>query len=378
MRLLLVLPNIVSYRAFFGELGSRLSSEGVEVHVACSREALWGEAPDTGNSCVRFHPLSLPRGMNPLGHLKAARQLAALVSRLRPDVVHSHFSTTIFATALARRAAWPPTLGTFHGVSFPLVDGIKGRLLRFAESWAARRLDTAWVLTEDDRRRLNQSAPKAVVRVQRSCGVGCDLEKFHPARIAPAEREALRAVLGIAPGDCVFAFVGRFVAFKGFDLTVRTFLEIAETGPRLKLLLVGMSDPLHPSGLTAEEEQARRRCSQIIDAGFQKDVRPYLAVASAVVFPSRREGMPVCLMEALAMGVPVITRDSRGCREVVRHGIDGFVLRDGAALGEAMRRMARDDALRARLAEAALAGRARFDRRIFIREQSEIYRSVPG
>lgn len=376
MRLLLVLPNVISYRVFFQDLSSRLISEGDEVHVVCSMNALWGEAVGQNDSCVQFHPLTLPRGMNPLGHLKAARQLHALVSRLRPDIVHSHFSTTIFATALARSGGWPPTLGTFHGVSFPLVRGIKGQLLRIAESWAASRMDAVWVLTGDDRQRLNETARGAVVRMHRSCGVGCDLEKFHPKSILPHQHNALRERLGITSGDRVFTFVGRFVAFKGFAVAVRAFLKIAPSDPRMKLLLVGAPDSLHPTGLTPEEEQLRRSSPQVIETGWQEDARPYLSLASALVFPSQREGMPVCIMEALAMGIPVITCDSRGCRESVRHGIDGFVLKGCTAteLAGAMTLVARDGDLRHRLAEAAFAGRGRFDRQTYIQEQIETYR----
>src|SRR6185436_12163595 len=89
----------------------------------------------------------------------------------------------------------------------------------------------------------------------------------------------------------------------------------------------------------------------------------------------QREGMPVCLMESLAMGVPAITRDARGCRDVVRDGVDGFVLRDCtvANLAEAIRRIADSPELQRKMSAQALAGRARFDRGHFIREQKEIY-----
>jgi len=121
MRLLLVIPNIITYRIFLRQLCSLLHADGVDVHIACSLDALWSAHASVEEDDVTFHPLSIPRGMNPLGHWRAARELDALVTRLSPDVVHAHFSTTIFTVALARRAGWPPTLGTFHGVSFPLV-----------------------------------------------------------------------------------------------------------------------------------------------------------------------------------------------------------------------------------------------------------------
>jgi glycosyltransferase involved in cell wall biosynthesis len=233
-----------------------------------------------------------------------------------------------------------------------------------------------WVLTQDDQEQLRRAAPTATVKVLQSAGIGCDLETFKPESVSVRHRRMLRKRLGIEPTHRVFIFVGRFVAFKGFDLTVRAFLKIAETDPQLRLLLVGSFDPLHPSGLTSAEEYARKNSGQIIDAGYTEEVASYLAISHVMVFPSQREGMPVCLMEALAMGVPVITRASRGCRDVVRHGQDGLVLRECTVdtLGVEMKRLARDDELRCRLSTEALAGRKRFDCRIFIREQINLYR----
>ena len=63
----------------------------------------------------------------------SGRFLRTLGRRFMTDIVHSHFSAAIFTTALARRKTWPATLGTFHGLSFPLVNGLKGRLLRVAQ-----------------------------------------------------------------------------------------------------------------------------------------------------------------------------------------------------------------------------------------------------
>ena len=104
---------------------------------------------------------------------------------------------------------------------------------------------------------------------------------------------------------------------------------------------------------------------------MQSEIAKYLAVSDAMVFPSKREGIPVCLMESLAMGVPAITRDSRGCRDVVRDGLDGFVLRDCtvANLADAIRRIADSPDLQRQMSARALATRERFDRGHFIRER---------
>jgi glycosyltransferase involved in cell wall biosynthesis len=371
--LLIVVPRLVSYLNFLRELCGALMAAGVEVHVACSPAPLGNEELAAAADGVQLHHIEFPRGMNPAAHLRAARALNRLVKMLRPDIVHVHFSAAIFTSALARTSRWPVTHATFHGVSFLAMCGWKAMLLRAMETWAVRRLDTAWVLTDDDRDGLQTAAPRAIVRKFPGFGVGCDLEKFAP--VNAAERTAIRTQFGIAREHVAFAFLGRFVRFKGFADVARAFLALSETNPEARALLIGTRDRLHPSGLSAEEERVLKASPQIIDIGFRTDVERCLAAADVLVFPSRREGMPVCAMEALALGVPVITCDARGCREVVRDGVDGVVLRDARvpSLRAAMQLVLDDEGLRRRWSAEALAGRERFSRARFIAEQTRIY-----
>ena len=146
------------------------------------------------------------------------------------------------------------------------------------------------------------------------------------------------------------------------------------------LMLVGALDDVHASGLTAPEQAALAVDPRVIDARWPWHVAPYLAVADICLLPSVREGLPVTAMEALAMGVPVVTVDSRGCRDVVRDGIDGIVLPDADAdlIAETLRTMsARRDCL-CRLAQAAVAGRDRFDRRRYVAAELELYSTELG
>ena len=380
MRLILVVPNIASVHSFLTELVGALANQGFDVHCACSTESLWEAGGMSTHLPISVHPIPFARGMNPLQHIQTSRQLNHLISTLKPDIVHAHLSSAIFTTALAYRRHWPTTIGTFQGVNFLLSSGLKARILGIAETWAARRLDHVWVLTDDDLAGLRRAAPHAKIHRQTAYGFGCDLDNFAPSSISMNERSLLRTQLGLTPQHRTFAFVGRFVHFKGFDLTVRAFMKLAQTDPDSRLLLIGTRDGLHPTGLTAEEEATFKQSTQILDLGWQKDVRRYLAVADAVVFPSQREGMPVCVMEALAMGVPVITRDSRGCRDVVRDQIDGLVLQECTvdSLVQAMRRLMNDRALRELFASQALAGRGRFSRQNYVQEQMHIYERLHG
>lgn len=378
MRILLIVPNITSFNSFLIELCSAMLEKQIDVHCTCSLDDLWGSGENPMGIHVQMHETSFPRGMNPVSHVKSSLRLNSLVSSLSPDIVHAHFSSVIFTTALARRSSWPVTMGTFHGVSFFLMRGIKKRLLKMAETWAVSRLDKVWVLTEDDRVGLSITTTDTKIETYQSFGIGCDLDRLNATKILPEERKALLSQLGLTADHHIFAFIGRQVYFKGFDITIRAFLRLAQSNPNTRLLLIGTRDALHPTGLSQEEEEALQGSSKIIDLGWQTEVQKHLSITQAVVFPSKREGMPVCLMEALAMGVPVITCDSRGCRDVVRDQVDGIVLKDCTVdnLVSAMALLAKDEQLHSRLAVNALAGRERFNRLNYIREQMQIYEQL--
>ena len=383
MRLLLIMPNIISYRSFHAELGAELCAAGAEVHVACSSNQI--SAPKAKVSAVAavpehkgltIHAIDFARGLNLIGHLRAARRLAALVDELKPDIVHTHFDAAIFTTAIARNSRWPTLLATFHGLSYPTFHGWRKTLIRTATLWAIRHFNTVFVLNVENRDILRAAAPRADVRMFESAGVGCDIQRFAPP--SPEERETMRASLKFSADHCVLIYVGRFIEVKGFAMTARAFLKLAERNPNVRLLVVGESDALHPTGLTSEEEEAFKKSPQIVAVGRRPDVERYLAAADVLMLPSYREGVPVCLMEALAVGVPVVTRDACGCRDVVRDKVDGTVLRECTVETNAaeMKRLADSPELRREMSLQALAGRDRFDRRHFVREQKEIYEAI--
>lgn len=324
MRLLQVIPLHDSYRVFLRDLRNALVADGHEVLTLCrmggGNTRVFAEGDDPG--CAHF---LLPRGANPVSHVLSALRLRKVVRRFRPDIVHAHFSSAILTAAVARSMG---TLGarwfaTFQGLQFPLSGGLRGKLLRHAETFAATRMDNVWVLTADDADALRTTAPKARVRLQTAPGFGC-ADRFVDTPLPSGdERNRLRAEAGLGPEDIVFIFIGRLVAFKGFHLAARAFFAAAKDNPRLRWIVIGELDPLHSSGLTEAEWAAFRAHSAVSWLRTQDDVLPWLDCADAMLFPTSREGMPVSVMEAAARRLPVLTNRVRGCRELINHGVNG-------------------------------------------------------
>jgi len=384
-RLLLVVPSATSFLTFLTGVAEEWRRLGGAVAVATGPD-LPGHEPEPG-ACAAWpegiERLPLPefRMGSPLAMLRAARRLGQHVNFWRPDIVHGHFAAAVFLAAMARTFAGNPPLvwmGTFHGLHGSAGGGVQQGIASAVERWAARRMTQVCVLNEEDRAVLQPRIGGVPIHVHASCGVGCDLERFDTARFPAAARLAARHDLGLSAETFVLVFVGRQTAFKGFDAAVRGYRQLRASGVDAALVIVGSPDNLHGSGLSAAEYSALDCDPHVIRTGWQWDVSPWLAIADCCLLPSVREGMPVSLMESLAMGVPAITVDSRGCRDVVRDGVDGFVLPslspEGIARAAAM--LGSDMRWRASMRAAAIAGRGRFDRASYAADQIVLYQEL--
>jgi glycosyltransferase involved in cell wall biosynthesis len=376
-QLVLVVPSGTSFLTFLRGVAEGWRDLGGRVMVACG--------PDLAGHVQRSWPVDVERIAIPFdrasrlpGTGRAAAQLRQLIVTRRPDLVHAHFAAAALVAALASghtAPAHPCWLATFHGLHGAVAASWTSRLAGFAETFAARRMSTAWVLNEEDKAFLDRRLRPGVAERVSGYGVGCDLAHFDRRRFDRAATAAIRGTLGIPPESPVLIFVGRCTAFKGFDLATRVFENLARSFPDAHFVAVGAADALHASGLSQADWGRLRECRHAHLLGWQEDVSPWLAIADVCLFPSEREGMPVNLMEALAMGVPVVTLDARGCRDVVRDGVDGVVVRERsvtALLGEVASLIAAPDRRRM-YAASALAGRERFDRRKFVESQIAAY-----
>lgn len=380
MKIFFVIPSITNYFTFLEDLVNELANSGNEVFMATSTKHISDiKCYQRELQCTLFD-IDFPRGFAPLSHLRASRELNRVIQETKPHLINVHFSAAVFTAALAKKNNWPVCTGTFHGLSFPIVTGWQKFIIGAAEQWSARKMDVSFVLTEDDREILEKTSGAKDVRTFRSYGLGCNLSYFDRDRITETKAESLRQKLGIRPDNFVFIFIGRQVHFKGFDKMVKAFMKLYQSHQNFKLILVGDKDNIHSNNLNPAEEAAVANCPGIISTGWQENVNEYLNISDVNVFPSIREGLPVNLMESLAMGVPVITINSRGCRDAVINLIDGIVLEKNSveALSEAMLEMYEKPETRLRYARNALRARFRFDRKRFIEEQFEYCEELTG
>ncbi|HPB31653.1 MAG TPA: glycosyltransferase, partial [Candidatus Sumerlaeota bacterium] len=175
-------------------------------------------------------------------------------------------------------------------------------------------------------------------------GNGVDIRRFSPDAVPRSESLKRRAEFGIPPDVPVIGMIGRLVREKGYLELVRAAAEIRRTHPDCHFLFVG-------DALKSDHDASRSEILDLIEqlglqdrihiAGLRQDIPELLAAMNIYTLPSWREGMPRSIIEAMAMGLPVVATQIRGCREEVLDGETGFLVppRDSAALASALRRL---------------------------------------
>ena len=278
----------------------------------------------------RWLPFSLGRkSLNPLAEFQAVMRLLRLYKREKPDLVH-HFTVkcVLYGSLICHLLGIRCVVNSVTGLGYVFMEGgVVRRWLRGLIQLSYRfLLRKTWVifLNPDDQAVFLERHlvdPRRAVLIR---GDGVDIQLFSPR----PEPKGLPLV--VLPARMLWdKGVGEFVAAAR---TVRT------KGLSACFALVGDIDNDNPASVPVSQLQAWEKEGVIEWWGWKKNMEDVYAQAAIVCLPSYREGVPKTLVEAAACGRPIIASDVPGCREVVRHGVNGLLVpvRDPAALAEAL------------------------------------------
>jgi N,N'-diacetylbacillosaminyl-diphospho-undecaprenol alpha-1,3-N-acetylgalactosaminyltransferase len=336
-----------------------LRERGVQVWAICPP----GEySPHFREYGIEFVPISLDRKtFNPLRAWTTVNRLRSILRELRPDVLHTFMlRPNVYGALAGWLAGVPAIVCTVEGLGTLYTNrDLKTRLLRWGVEQtirlALRAADAIIFLNPDDQSYYLSQKLCRPEQARLIVSAGIDVKRFSPDRFSPDERRRLRQERGFSPDTVVVTMIARLIAPKG----VREFLQAAERlNGKARFVLIGEPDPGNLDSLTWGEIQAYVRRGVVLAPGWQNDVIPWLAITDVFVLPSYREGTPVTVLEAMAMGLPVVATDVAGCREAVVSGETGFLVppRNVDELVGAIRKLVEDPALRRRMGQA---GRAR-------------------
>lgn len=332
--------------------------------------------------------VSLPvcRFVSPLRDLRYCIALYRVFRRIQPDIVHNiTVKPNTYGTIAAYLAGVPRIVMLVSGLGYAfheepglhkaVVRSVVTRLYRTACHLAA----CVWFQNPDDLRlfvRLGLVPPEKGVVI---LGSGVNISEFSPDAVSESAIHDLRKELAVRVDQrIVLMMVARAAWSKGVREFVEAGEQLAARGYRTAFVLVGPLDPGSPDEVP-KDYLVHKRSDSFRWMDFRNDVRELLACADIVALPSYyREGVPRTLLEAAAMAKPLVTTDNVGCREVVDHEKNGFLvpIRDSASLAAAVARLLDSSELRQAFGTASRARAEReFDERLVI---SRVFREVYG
>ena len=318
----------VAVAARLGEDGDRIRAAGFGLHALPWRR----------------------RSIGPLNNLRIALELWRLYRRERPALVH-HIA--LKPTVLGGIAAWlarvPAVVSSINGAGFVFAThGARARLVRAPIVLLLRLLlgrAKSWLVVQnaEDRDMLLAAGIGAPERTALIRGSGVETDVFVPE----PEPE----------GPVAIGFAGRLSATKGVRTLVAAHQELRRQGLDLRLVIAGEPDPENATAIPEAELAAWCGLPGIKLLGFCRDIRTLWRQVHIACQVSIGEGLPKSLLEAAAMGRPIVASDVPGNREVAHGGVNALLVPpfDVDALAAALKQLAGDAALRQRFAAASRA-----------------------
>lgn len=288
---------------------------------------VWVAANSSESIPYADHVVALPFAKSLLSfqNIKAIFLARNLLKKQNFDTVSTH---TALASAVVRAAILmlhkkPKVFCTIHGYLFQENDGLKKWIYLLPEKICARVTDVLMVMNHEDYE-IAERHHLYKEKLAYINGMGIDLEKFVPA--TDEEKQTIRKKMGVAENDFLFVYAAEFSKRKNQAFLIRSFAEVCQEYPNMKLLLAG-------NGVLLEEckelvHQLHKE-EQIIFLGYVSNMRDLYVACDACVSTSNIEGLPFNIMEAMACGLPVVASDIKGHRELLKDGNTGILYKCG-------------------------------------------------
>ena len=314
----------------------------------CAFEARGGLlriAEDEGLHIVGLKTDTICRLPSPLRHVAAFARFAVLLRRERPDIVHAFMATANAYGALAKTLL----AFRFHLVVSKRNLGLYKEwrpILAHVETWASRRADRVHVNSDAVGRavlRTERIDPSRLVRIYN----GVDTKRFAP-RTSILDDQNSNAL-----GGPILAVIAHLHEYKGHETLLQAFPRVLSDWPGACLVLIGDDRGAKPGLVEVVEDLGIQGSVEFL--GYQDDIRETLACANLVVHPSLQEGFPNAVLEAMAMGKPIVATCVGGTVEAIEHGVSGLLVKpeDPRALSDAILRVLDDPVLARSLGAAA-------------------------
>lgn len=280
--------------------------------------------------CDEFIQIPIKRSPYSTQNIKAINELKKLIKKEKFDIVHCH---TPMGSVVARLAAKEArkngtrVIYTAHGYHFYKGAPFINWLLYYpVEKWLAKYTDTQITITQED---YDLAKRKFKIKdLHLVHGVGLDEEKFN-ILISNEEKENLKQELKIDDKSVVCTYVAELNKNKNQQLLIKAIKRLKDDNNNVTLLLVGKGKYEQKLLKLIKKLNLEENVKLL---GYRSDIVKILSITDIYLASSLREGLPVNVMEAVYMGLPIIAVDNRGHRELVQHNENGFIVEQNSAM----------------------------------------------
>lgn len=312
-----------------------LQTRGYEVHAAYKDNSDQKQGLDT-SAIDKIYEVPFSRSPYSPSNIKAYFALKKIIDENSYDVIHCNTPMGAVITRLAAigaRKRGTKVVYTAHGFHFykgaPRINKI---LFYPVEKILSRCTDALITInSEDYNAALNHNfKAKKIYHVN---GVGVDLSRFHS--VSADERSALRTQYGYSDNDFIMIYPADFCERKNQNMLFDMLKILLKHNKNFKLLLPGATDKSQPY---IEYAKSIGVFDNVEVLGYRNDISNLVALSDVSLSSSRQEGLPINLIEAMAIGNPIVATDVRGNNDLVKNGINGFTvaLNDSAAMADAV------------------------------------------
>jgi glycosyltransferase involved in cell wall biosynthesis len=283
---------------------------------------------------INLIPIYIERGgLNPFNELRLIAKMYAIYRRERPDIVHHvAMKPVIYGTLAARMAKITRIVNALAGLGFvfsssKMLARVLQPILKLVLRWTLNGNSHVIVQNSDDVEFLLTQMKISPTRTHLIYGAGVDLHTFIPT-LLPVETSKIPTIL----------FPARLLWDKGVNEFVTAAKILRERGLIARWVIAGAPDYENPAAVPQKIIESWVKSGLIIWLGHCTNMVTVLQQSHIVCLPSYREGLPKSLVEAAACGKAIVTTDTPGCREVVKHGENGLLvpIKNATALAEAL------------------------------------------
>lgn len=304
---------------------------GYEVHVATN-----------GNEKIPYcdvkHVVSFERSPFKLNNLKAIRQLRKIINEEKFDIIHTHTPMGSVVTRLAaknaRKKYHTRVIYTAHGLHFFKGAPLKNWLVFYpVEKYLSKYTDTLILINQEDYNLCKRKFKKCK-DIQYVPGVGIDEAKFD-FEMSDKEKHELRKSLGLKDDDFVMIYPAEISKRKRQIWLIEAINDLLKKNSSIHLLLPG-KDSLNGKCQQLVKELSIEK--QVHFLGYRKDIPKLLKISNLAISSANQEGLPVNIMEAMYVGLPIVASDCRGNRDLVHNHVNGYLIgiNDNASFSESI------------------------------------------